>query len=1038
MLVAIAAQLAVAALLPALARPLGARVYLVGAAAPAAVFGWLVATGLGPVGDGATPARTLRWAPGLGLSVMVRLDPLSLLMALLVTGIGALVLAYARWYHAGDAEGQGPSAAALLAFAAAMLGLVLADGLLTLYVFWELTTVCSFLLIGGDGVAPRERRAAAQALLVTTTGGLPMLFGFVLLGQAAGTYRISAVVAHPPAATGQTLAAAALILLGAATKSAQAPFHPWLPAAMVAPTPVSAYLHAAAMVKAGVFLVATLTPAFAAAGGYTHAWAGPAAVLGAVTTLLGGLRAQVATDLKRLLALGTVSQLGLLTMLLGLGWRTTALAGAALILAHALAKAALFMAVGIIDHRTGGRDLRELSGVGRRAPVLCAATAVAGASMAGLPPTVGFLAKEATLGGLWHGPAARQPAILAVAVASAALTVGYTLRFLWGAFGSKRGAEPSDWRPASPAFSGPPVLLAAAGLGLGFAAPALDGLLAGYADTLPAGAQPGQPAPYQLALWHGAGAPLALTAGALAAGLVIFLAGWSRPSRRVPGARGQVWRPAAPAWLAAVADAQRWYERTLAMTGRLALAVTARTQVGSLPTYLATILTVTLAVPGAALLTRPVWPRRLPLWDYPIQLPLAAIVLVSAVAVARAPGPLAAALQLGAVGYGIGALFVVEGAPDLALAQFLVESLLLLAFVFVLRRLPDRFSTVHRAPVLRWPRVLISLGVGAFAAVFAVETSAAHRGTSAASLGYIARAPLDAGATNVVTAIVLDFRAFDTLGEITVLAVAALGVTSLLLSAAHPPGVGGAASLPVEVDGAAGARPGSATRSRSRSVLIEVTARAVFPVVLVFSVYLLFAGHSRTGGGFAGGGLVGLAFTLRYVAGARDRVGAAVPVSPTRLIGAGLTVATMAALAPVPFGGAVLDGHVYEVGAGPFGHVELATSLLFDFGVYLVVVGVVLDLLGTLGVGIDEESNAATAAVGHPVAAGPAAAATLSGSPGPGGARSPGGTVGPGDTGSGTGRGRLPGLGGPGGDRADPPARPGNGPAPAGPAGGGP
>ncbi|MBL7518133.1 DUF4040 domain-containing protein, partial [Frankia sp. CNm7] len=412
----------------------------------------------------------------------------------------------------------------------------------------------------------------------------------------------------------------------------------------------------------------------------------------------------------------------------------------------------------------------------------------------------------------------------------------------------------------------------------------------------------------------------------------------------------------APAWarLADVFDAQRGYERVVTGVGRFALAVTARTQVGSLPVYLSTILVVAVVVPGATLASGIRWPTRIPVFDYAIQLPLAVVVLASAVAVIRARTRLSAALLLGAVGYGCGALFVVEGAPDLALAQFLVETLSLIAFVFVLRRLPKRFATLERTAVLRWPRVLVAVAVGLLVGAFAIATSAAHRGPGVASYEYLARSPAQTGAANVVNGIIVDFRALDTLGEITVLAVASLGVASLLL-------LTGPAGGARPGDGPAAAHrpwPGAAP---TRSVLVEVTARAVFPVLLVFSIYLLFAGHGRTGGGFSGGLVAGLAFVLRYVAGGQDRVGPAVPTHPPRAIGAGLTVAALTALAPVPFGGPVLGSYVLATDVPVLGHVELVTSLFFDTGVYLVVVGVVLELLRTLGVGVDKESGTAVA-----------------------------------------------------------------------------
>ncbi|WP_018634889.1 hydrogen gas-evolving membrane-bound hydrogenase subunit E [Parafrankia elaeagni] len=951
MFVALVAHIVLAAILPALGARLGRATYLIAALAPAATFGWLasrvpaVLDGAGAAhAEGATAAaaasaarngfsEVVPWAGTVDLELALRLSPLALLMALLVTGVGAMVMLYSFTYHShedGPASRRGGPSAALLAFAGAMLGLVLSDDLLTLYVFWELTTVLSFLLIGQRGAGAADRRSAVQALLMTSTGGLPMLLGFVLLGQAADTYRISAILAAPP--EGPAVAVAlGLVLVGALAKSAQIPFHSWLPSAMVAPTPVSAYLHAAAMVKAGVFLVATITPAFAEVAG----WRVPAVLLGTATMLLGGIRALVQTDLKRLLAFGTISQLGFLTALVGFGSRTAAIAGATLILAHALFKSALFMVVGIIDHQAGTRDVRELSGLWRALPGTCAVAVLAAASMIGLPPFLGFLGKEAAFEALLDGGAA-DLVLLAVLVVGAVLTTAYTLRFLWGGFGTRRGASPrAVTRPAA-GFVAPAAVPAIAGLALGIAYPAVDRLVAAYADGFPVHGEA-----YHLALWHGVGWPLALTGIALAGGALVF-AGGLRPWPPVPR-------------LPRALDAQRAYERGVWALDRLAVIVTGRLQAGSLPVYLGVILVTVLAVPGGALVTASSWPEHLPWWDYRIQLPLAAGVILASLAVVRASGRLTATLLLGAVGYGIGALYVVEGAPDLALAQFLVETLSLVAFVFVLRRMPARFSTADRSAPLRLARIAAALSVGAFVAGLAIATSGSRAASVEVSREYIARSPEETGATNVVNAIVVDFRAFDTLGEIAVLAVAALGVASLLLLARPP--AGSAADPPG--DSGPGAGPGPMP---PRSVLLEVTTRAVFPVVLVFSAYLLFAGHTRTGGGFSGGLVAGLAFVLRYVAGRRRKVGAAVPVVPTAVIGTGLVVAATAGLAPALAGDPVLDSYVFKGDLPILGHVELVTSVFFDIGVYLLIIGVVLELLRTLGTAVDKEADAERAA----------------------------------------------------------------------------
>ncbi len=405
MLALVAAHLVLACLLPLLSARSHRAEFFAAAVLPAAALIW--AFGHAPEALRGGITRTTEWAPELGLALSFRLDALALVMIVLVSGLGALILVYSAWYfgpgdaHSGSSQAT-RSAALLLAFAGAMLGLVLADNLLTLYVFWEITSIASFLLIGQSGEGRENRRAAVQALLVTVFGGLAMLLGFVLLGEAAGTYRISEIVANPPDGPMVT-AALVLILLGAFTKSAQLPFHPWLPAAMVAPTPVSAYLHAASMVKAGVYLVARLAPAFAA----EPVWWVPVVVAGLGTMLIGGWRALQETDLKRLLAFGTVSQLGFLMVLLGAGGRTAALAGITMLLAHGLFKAPLFLVVGILDKRAGSRDVRELSGVGRALPGLAVSAALAAASMAGLPPLLGFVGKEAAFEAFLHDGAVR-------------------------------------------------------------------------------------------------------------------------------------------------------------------------------------------------------------------------------------------------------------------------------------------------------------------------------------------------------------------------------------------------------------------------------------------------------------------------------------------------------------------------------------------------------------------------------------------------------------------------------------------------------
>lgn len=750
----------VAHLLAALALPLVGRrstraAFALAAVPPVAALCWVLVLSTSVL-SGNEPTETLAWAPRIGLELSFRLDPLALLMSVLVSGIGALVLIYSLSYFDVGSRSAKRSAPLLLAFAGVMLGLVLADDLITLYVFWELTTICSFLLVGQSGISRESRRSALQALMITTVGGLVMLLGFVVLGETAGTYRISELVEHPP--RGAAVAVAAImILVGAFTKSAQLPFHNWLPAAMVAPTPISAYLHAASMVKAGVFLVARLNPVFE---GVPQWWI-PAVVFGIATMIMGGWRALRENDLKRMLAYGTVSQLGMLMVLFGAGTHVSALGGAAMLLAHGLFKASLFLVVGIVDHNVGTRDLRALSGLGRRSPWLAGTAVLATASMAGLPPMLGFIGKETAFEAFTRGGTVNLVVEIGLVLGSIC-TVGYSLRLLWGAFGSKPGVAEKDIRPMNAELFVPTVIPAIAGLALGVGYPLVDQWASGYAAEFPA------KKPYELALWHGFGIPLLLSAIVLASGVAIHLA-----NRRIIAARARL-----PKGL----DAQRGYERIMALLERAAVGLTGRVQAGSLPTYLGIILMTVLAVPGMALLTMTTLPDDLRLFDVPVQIPLAIIILIAAVGVLRSKRRLTAVVMVGVIGYAIGGLFVVDGAPDLALAQFLVETLTLVAFVLVLRRLPVRFTQSDAAPRLRWPKVVVACAGGMFIAVAAMTFSSARIASPNASKQYIAEAEQGAGATNVVNAIIVDFRAFDTVGEISVLAVAATGVASLVLA----------------------------------------------------------------------------------------------------------------------------------------------------------------------------------------------------------------------------------------------------------------
>ena len=742
---------------PVLARTLGRRVFLVCGLAPAATTVWALTQAPAVVGAEQPAVTTLRWVPSMGLTADFRLDAFALLMVLLVSGIGTLIFGYAVAYFAKPKAGLGRFAGALTGFAGAMLGLVLADNVILIFVFWELTSITSFLLIGTDDTKPESRSAALEALLTTGAGGLALLAGLVLLGQAAGTFSFSAILADPPGGAVVTWALV-LALLGAFTKSAQVPFHFWLPGAMAAPTPVSAYLHSATMVKAGVYLIARLAPAFA----LVPVWRPLVIVVGASTMLVGAYRALRQHDLKLLLAYGTVSQLGFMVVLFGVGTPDATFAATVLILGHGLFKAALFMVVGSIDVQTGTRDLRKLSGLGRALPVTAIAAAVAAASMAGLPPLIGFIAKEAAFEGLLHGGfGSLGPVTLAAIVAGSAVTVAYSARFVFGAFARTDG-EPTPVR-RSPGWllAGPAVVLAVLTVAVGVVPLIADGLVNAATRALDPRWKT-----YHLALWHGLNVALALSVLAVAVGAALYVA-------REAVERAQSRMPALP-------TAGGGYDRTIRALLTTARRTTGVVQTGSLPLYLWVVLLTVLILPGAALVGRVELPATAVWATNGMQAALCAIAVVAAVATTAVSRRFAAVLLLGAVGYSVAALFVLHGAPDLALTQLLVETLSLVIFVLVLRHLPARFGRrAHRIDRVLRGGVAAAVGLGVF--LFAL-VAAEVRTATPVSEAHVARALTEAEGRNVVNVILVDFRALDTLGEITVLLTAALGIASLVLA----------------------------------------------------------------------------------------------------------------------------------------------------------------------------------------------------------------------------------------------------------------
>lgn len=731
------------------------------------------------------------WVSQLDLAMDLRADAFSLAMLVLVSGIGLLVFVYAWSYfaphhdHEPTGEGHpsvgparpGPDPARvarvgglLTVFSGAMVGLVTADHLLLLFVCWELTSITSYLLIGMDHERVESRAAATQALLTTSLGALAMLAGLIVLGEQAGTYRISEIVADPPAVSTVALVA---ILVGAFAKSAQYPFHSWLPAAMVAATPISAYLHSAAMVKAGIYLIARLAPTMSDAA----VWRPLVLGVGLVTMIAGGLRALRPNDLKQVLAFGTISQLGFLTVLVGYGNPDTTAAGVALLVAHGLFKAPLFMVVGMIDHQLGTRDLRRLpttwTGGWRPVQVI---TVLAAASMAGVAPLAGFVAKESALAALFDGGALARAALVGVVLGSA-LTVAYSLRIVAALVRPEvladRSVHPGGRVSVGPApraqFVLPAAILAAASVAIGVAP-------AGWSTLVDSGSRAlDRHAHAHLALWHGPTPELGLSVAILVGGVALFAV------RRVVedvAARG------APTTTGADV-----YDSVVARGLSFARVVTERVQFGSLPGYVAVVLVTASIAVAVALLSGDWWSGGPAVHGSLGQIPAAAVLIVASVTSLATRRRFASAVVLGGAGYGMALLFAVQGAPDVALTQFGVETLSVVAFLLVLRLLPADFGP-DRSSVPVWARAGVAVLVGVVLVTMAVASGGARQSLPAdvePVSAAMAREALPEGhGRNVVNVILVDIRGLDTLGEATVVATAAIGIAALARAGRRP------------------------------------------------------------------------------------------------------------------------------------------------------------------------------------------------------------------------------------------------------------
>ena len=732
------------------------------AALPAAIAAYLIFQ-IPSIASGQTLSASLPWVPGLGIDLAFALDGLSLLFALLISGIGALIMVYAGGYLAGHHH-QGRLFSFLLLFMGSMLGLVLASNVLTLFIFWELTSITSYLLIGFDHRRKEARAAALQALLVTGLGGLAMLAGLLLMGQVAGTYSITEMLERPEALRSSALAPAItiLVLLGCFTKSAQFPFHFWLPGAMEAPTPISAYLHSSTMVKAGIYLMARLNPVL----GSSELWQWLLIGAGAATMLAGAALALRESYLKRLLAYSTVSALGIITLGLGVGTEAAINGAIAFLLAHALYKGALFMVAGAIDHETGEKNVDKLSGLRTHMPLLSIIALGAGASLAGLPPLAGFVSKEMMLEGLLHAPpvGGRGVGTLltgALVVGAAFLFVVAFLVAIKPFFGSERPTPRRAHEPPLSLLLGPGLLAI-----LGVAVAIVPGVLADPLAASAATAALGAESHAHLALWHGLTPALGLSVLATLAGLALVL---TRPRWLALVGATRVLDRASPTAI---------YHAALRFLVAFAASQTRALQGGRLRGYLMVIFATTTLLVTYTLFTRvgpPTFSNLAPLhW---LDVAIAGLILLSSIVAVTARYRLLAIIALGLAGLGVTMFYVIYAAPDLALTQICIEALSVVLFVLVFRRLPD-FRSLSKGPGRIRDALLAGAGGAMMTALVLVATAFPHTESVASEL--VARAYPEGHGRNVVNVILVDFRALDTMGEITVLAIASMGVFSLL------------------------------------------------------------------------------------------------------------------------------------------------------------------------------------------------------------------------------------------------------------------
>lgn len=876
--------------------------------------------------NGQVIQQTWRWLPELGLNLSFRLDALGLLFALLISGIGTLIFIYA-YYYLGPKNSLSKLYMLLMLFMAAMLGIALSNNLILLLTFWELTSISSFLLVGYWSNYDAAQRGSRMALTITGMGGLGLLGGFILLGQITGTYEIDQILTMTDQIQSHALFVPMLllVLLGAFTKSAQFPFHFWLPNAMAAPTPVSAYLHSATMVKAGIFLVARLLPIFAGAALFHNI----VTFVGLLTLCMAAFFAIFKEDLKGLLAYSTISHLGLIMCLLGIGSPLAVAAAMFHIINHATFKAALFMIAGIIDHESGTRDLRKLSGLWQLLPFTATLTMITAASMAGVPLTNGFLSKEMFFTELLAnltGPLMIASAV--VATLAGIFAVAYSTRLVHGVFfDGPLGKNVPNKDAHEPPFGmrAPATLLAILCILVGI----LPSLLLEHIvnATTRASTQNFAFEGTHLAIWHGINTPLLMSVIALVGGLLFYFA----------LAKGGRLRDIDLDPRLGKLQGKLLFEDALKHLLQWARKLKVHTETGSLQSYLFYIIVFTLVLVAMPLLFQDLTTGTRILTPAPILAIVLWLLLFSAcwMMLWFHHERIKAVLISGAVGLVVTMMFVALSAPDLALTQITVDVVTTVLLLMSLSLLPQ-LTPYESSRSRRWRDALIAIGGGL--SIGWIAWLIMTRDHNSISWFFMQQSIPLGGGTNVVNVILVDFRGFDTFGEITVLGIAAIGALCMMDGMrAHGTTI----------------TQGLTYRFNPSPLMLRMTASWILPLALVVSVYIFLRGHNLPGGGFIAGLVTAMALVIQYIALGQDRAEQMLNAQSGRLyevwIGAGLVIAGLSGIGSWFWGRPFLtSAHIY-VSPPVLGEMHLASAALFDLGVYITVVGATMLLISVLG-----------------------------------------------------------------------------------------